>query len=1507
MKKRILSVLLVVAMLASMVVLPVYADSTATQSATTTEATNAKTICPCCGKLYTEIEWTEVTDVADVTDEAAGTVKDSYAISTAGHYRLMNDISGENTINIADIEDANVDKFVFDLNGWTINGTSRGFYSAVDKSTPAARDELYVVDSVGTGKVAVKAGYKMGGCFFYSCDFNVNIYGGTWTTETGSTSGNSGSLKSSTRTMYLRNSNATFYGGTFDMSQESLPAKGFFGVNSGYSAVITVNGGTFIGGEMYTDTCGDFNVAAGCTMVINGGDIQGKVYGAEGTSISVSGNPQISNLDLTAVGTVTVGELTEGASIGVTTAAKDTAFTNAGIAAYAEYFYGRYRTAYAMADGALALDDAVCPHCDKAYSEITWLPYEDQGFVPGAKYSTDGSTTGFLTTGHYYLSGDLSIGTQFYLGISETGDLDLIEAGTLDPIDFCLDTRGYDINPGSKRLVYSYPGHSFAVVNSAIDDSAVTTSNTSTGAGVYLCNEADAQFHDVDIINTNTTVSKIQGAGTILVNSNATLEMTNATIDGIQANRGSAIYGSTGSKINLTNCVVKGDGTAAPSSGTTYNYGGAIAFLGEKLTLQGCTVIGGASKLGGAIYCKGSEATITDSTIEGSTTTSNGATLALYSATVSIKNSTVEGGTSGAFGGVAFLDSDSEITIEGSTVYSGSGEVPSTGVNTDGVYGSGPINIKNSTVEDISTTKKTGTGVVLEGEVNGNFHIAYAAVADISAMTDGNIVVYAGSGAFTAALADDTAASAYLDNFTSGVSNMNVKVKDAALVLEAGVIERYCPHCGQTQVFKPYIHDGEEAAGDITEGGHYYLSEIVYTGSEVGVGLGDDESTPELETLPIDVVLDLNGEELTCGNRVFTVRTGCSFYLMDSVGGAVVTGGSTSNTGSCISALSDSKLTLHSGTYTQYERAEGSYTKNGGVIIASGAELIIENNAVVTGGTTTAHGGNIYAGNGSTITIKDNAQVIGGSAQNGGNIYATSEDTTVNISGDAVVSGGTAQNGGNMYLPGGAVLNMTGGTVSDGIAKIDNEALSAKGRGGNIYLGAAEHTISGGTISGGVSQADDPATELGGGNIYVYSGGKLTVSGGTTITGGTSLSNGGNIFTLGALVLEDAAISGGTAANSGADVYIGDTGSIEIALAVTGDLGIGIHDDKYEGTAPYGKKILDSVYNGTDMNSNLKLTLDGVRGNAPIVAQENALWVQDGGVAVVDIDGNYEYFADPADAFDVYDIDSDSWLMVCGADEIVLTENAWIDVNGCDFTVSGAYTASFIDTSNDDYETFGWVTLNGATLGNGNSEDANSTTYYTVEGDDGRYSFHLLDMEITAVSLKTRTGGLYYYAKWYCDDTMKGQIETFGIATQLGSMPTDLTADTVLYSYMSGTELVSGVEQVGATMNNIISTTPIEGYTNDQRGAMKVYAAPYVCLKSGDDVIGTTEVGMSLKDCCDSIDAMITDLLAGDSDDQVKAQEYISYMNDYLFGEAWKDMGLTWTFTNFKQAESTEA
>ena len=143
-------------------------------------------------------------------------------------------------------------------------------------------------------------------------------------------------------------------------------------------------------------------------------------------------------------------------------------------------------------------------------------------------------------------------------------------------------------------------------------------------------------------------------------------------------------------------------------------------------------------------------------------------------------------------------------------------------------------------------------------------------------------------------------------------------------------------------------------------------------------------------------------------------------------------------------------------------------------------------------------------------------------------------------------------------------------------------------------------------------------------------------------------------------------------------------------------------------------------------------------------------------------------------------------------------------------------------------------------------------------------------------------------------------VSQFGIVAQQESHPTALNNENHSW-YTTG--LKSGAQYLGAEIDNIISENNAD---NNASGEVQIYGAPYVYLSgeygtdAEDPIISSAEYSMSLKDCCDAIDAMIATML-DDKEDAPLGKEYQEWMTN-LFTGLWKDMGLDWTFETFPKA-----
>lgn len=266
--------------------------------------------------------------------------------------------------------------------------------------------------------------------------------------------------------------------------------------------------------------------------------------------------------------------------------------------------------------------------------------------------------------------------------------------------------------------------------------------------------------------------------------------------------------------------------------------------------------------------------------------------------------------------------------------------------------------------------------------------------------------------------------------------------------------------------------------------------------------------------------------------------------------GVTVSGGNSSAAGGNI-GINEGKTIIICGTVSG-----GVAGTNGGNITGAGSSRIVVDGGTVTGGNATSTGGNLQANNG-YVYLQNNAVVSNGTAgTNGGNIYTrqTTAGRKVEING-ATVSGGTATagNGGNIFVDSGANTTKSQLTISNAVIS-DGTALN---RGGNIYIEgksatAGELTVTDSTISGGkitneaTKTNSGSATYNGGGNIYCgYVNATFT---GTTVSGGISGRFAGNILANhGNVVLANGTtFEGGVSKSVGDSISKWNSGSLEI-------------------------------------------------------------------------------------------------------------------------------------------------------------------------------------------------------------------------------------------------------------------------------------------------------------------------------------------------------------------------
>lgn len=537
-------------------------------------------VCPCCGKAWSEITWTDIPAGTNITS--------SYNIDAGGHYRLVGDRQyGRNASHAIRVRAAaNGQTVTFDFNGYKLEAT--GTIGSERLFTVTSGQVLNIVDSslgrTGTARTTVTAANAI------MNDGTLNIYGGSF--ELGANANANGGI------IHHRGAQLNIYGGKFDASAFSQPEKNGGAIYASKPLTIhnayIVGGNAQLGGAIYADNT---------SLTIAGGYIEGAVAAiGSGAKVTLSGSPILTCLDMTsdgAITSVTCNGLTKGASIRMA-APEGLIFTRAFASAqtavkFANYFsVVGYSDVLANAENRLYVaGEKVCPHCGEAWDSITWN-----------EWSFARATKGVVTSGHYYLAADNSAASFYYIGETSTD---------AQALDVCLDMKGYDLASTNSRLFYIYSGHSLSVINSAAGNATLISKNNVDGGNVCVSGNATLKIYDCALKNNaGGSVSTNVEGGLISAGNGSVVELVGCALTapnkGIED--GGAVYAQDGSQVTMTNCVI----TAKKVDKT----GSAIAIDKGTVTLNDCHIIGGtALENGTAIAMKGGILTASGGVIYG--------------------------------------------------------------------------------------------------------------------------------------------------------------------------------------------------------------------------------------------------------------------------------------------------------------------------------------------------------------------------------------------------------------------------------------------------------------------------------------------------------------------------------------------------------------------------------------------------------------------------------------------------------------------------------------------------------------------------------------------------------------------------------------------------------------------------------------------------------------------------------------------------------------------------
>ena len=416
----------------------------------------------------------------------------------------------------------------------------------------------------------------------------------------------------------------------------------------------------------------------------------------------------------------------------------------------------------------------------------------------------------------------------------------------------------------------------------------------------------------------------------------------------------------------------------------------------------------------------------------------------------------------------------------------------------------------------VTNTSNSGPGSLRQALTDANNNPGLDTIT-FSAATNGVPIVLAG------AAGEDANASGDLDILDGG--DLTIQGNGVAnTIIDGGGIDRVFHVCPGGACTNTVTLTGVTIRnGSVTTGGGIYNEGGTATvdGSTISANTADKGGgIYNLGTLIVQNSSAIGGAGM--GN---TADYGGGIYNDNS--------GTTTVDGSTISAntatygggiYNRGTLTVRNGSVIGGTGAGNTATDSGGGICNVHGAVTVEGSTISAN--TATYGGGIYNYASSETTV-DGSTVSANTAGDGGGIY---NQATLNVQNGSTIGGAGAGNQatGGDGSAGGGIFNATGGTTT-----VDGSTVSANtaNNGGGIYNQATLNVQNGSTIGGaGAGNRGTDNLPVGGG-IYNDTGGTTTVDG-STVSANEWVWEGGGIFNLGTLTIQNGSTIGGAGAGN---------------------------------------------------------------------------------------------------------------------------------------------------------------------------------------------------------------------------------------------------------------------------------------------------------------------------------------------------------------------------------------
>ena len=605
----------------------------------------------------------------------------------------------------------------------------------------------------------------------------------------------------------------------------------------------------------------------------------------------------------------------------------------------------------------------------------------------------------------------------------------------------------------------------------------------------------------------------------------------------------------------------------------------------------------------------------------------------------------------------------------------------------------------------------------------------------------------------------------------------------------------------------------------------------------------------------------INGGTATGGGAI------CAIAGTTTIAGGTVNGGIAAS-GGAVYLAEDATFTMTGGTINGCQITDATTTTvNGGAIysVATGNNAVQLNGGTINGGTVAraadsskdlaalkGRGGAIYI-NGGQLTL-GGTNIVGGRAHEGGCVYVNAG--ALNMTAGSMSGGDALNNGGTIFLKG--TMNMSGGTVT---ANPQNTYAYSKGIrvvNGTLNLSGTAHVISAGGSEGNA--------------VYMVTASKtalamLTLADQAKVTNPDGSQN-YNIFMSNyeqyPSKLEVKAGWSGTASVKMGYIYGGSHAAPDAAYSI----GMAFPATYATSTGDFDGKLY------MEMAENLPtIHWDGATG---LKASDVQICTKDG------ITTDVAWFKSNAAAVAAFE---QGYIKLYNDDPMNLAgKDVYADFNGYspEVTLNGGKLYGFDTTSGatapgtaEVTVTDGQAELFAKNLVTGNNSIALEK--------DGKTTFHTVQVQVSAVNLRPGSAGVYYTARYICDDVLKEYVDTFGVAVSLDDMPGEDFAEDAKTLYTSyGKDQLTDGSANSVLIRDVMKQT-LAAETNKERAEMQVYANAYIRLTAGGQtkvILADNPSALSFKAVLQRVNAAWTNLSESDRTNVIE-QIYTPYVEQF--------------------------